>query len=59
MQNSNNKVRFYFFNHSDGLFFDERKKRFVDFNEMDKRSYMDYQNTDFRQVPFIITLVAS
>lgn len=50
MQVSNNKVRFNFFNHSEGIFFDERKKRFVDFTDMDKRTYQNYQNSDFRQV---------
>ena len=50
MQTSNDKARFFFFNHSEGVFFDERKKRFTDFQDMDKRSLLNYGLSDFTSV---------
>lgn len=56
---SNDKAKFHFFNHTEGIFFDERKKRFVDFKDMDKRSLMSYAHSDFRSVNKLYILVAS
>jgi hypothetical protein len=50
MQISQDRPRWYYFNHTEGVFFDERKKRFVDFTEMDKRSFMNYAYSDFTSV---------
>jgi hypothetical protein len=36
------KVAFSYFNHDKGLFKDEKKKRFVDFADMDYDTYRDY-----------------
>jgi hypothetical protein len=39
-----NKVKFSFYNYNNGIFFDEKKKRFVDFVDMDFISYKNYNN---------------
>lgn len=45
MANPNvNKVYFNFFNHNKGVFFDEKKKRFVDFYDMDINTWMNYDS---------------
>jgi hypothetical protein len=44
-----NKIRLSNYNYNKGLFFDEKKKRFVDFNEMDYMTYNNY-NSAFRYV---------
>lgn len=46
---SENKVNFSYFNHDSGIFFDEKRKRFVDFKDMDQTSYFNY-NSPFRTV---------
>ena len=38
------KVKFNFFNYDGGLFLDEKKKRFVDFADMDLNSYKNYSD---------------
>ena len=47
---SRDKVGFTFYNHDSGVFFDERKKRFTDFKDMDRQTYMDYYFTAFTSV---------
>jgi hypothetical protein len=37
------------YNYNNGIFFDEKKKRFADFNEMDYMTYINY-NSAFRYV---------
>jgi len=44
-----NKVHLSNYNYNKGLLFDEKKKRFVDFNQMDVMSYINY-NSAFRYV---------
>lgn len=38
------KITFSYFNHDKGLFLDEKKKRFVDFNDMDFDTYRNYSD---------------
>jgi hypothetical protein len=54
MQNNftQNRVLFTYHNYNKGVFFDEKKKRFVDFQDMDQISYMNY-NKPFVMVSFI------
>ena len=52
---SQNKAVFNFFNHTEGIFYDERKKRFVDFKDMDRMSLMNYEHSDFTSVIYFIT----
>ena len=59
MQVANEKAKFHFFNHSEGIFYDERKKRFVDFKDMDKRSLMSYMHSDFRSVSILIKILVA
>lgn len=40
---TSNKVSFSYYNYNKGIFFDEKKKRFVDFADMDQISYMNYK----------------
>lgn len=40
------------YNYNNGIFFDEKKQRFVDFNEMDYMTYTNY-NSAFRYVKII------
>ncbi len=44
-----NKVLFTFYNYDAGIFMDEKKKRFMDFKDMDKMSYFRYRN-QFKKV---------
>jgi hypothetical protein len=39
------KITFTYFNHDKGLFMDEKKKRFVDFADMDYDTYKNYSDT--------------
>jgi hypothetical protein len=39
------KITFTYFNHDKGLFMDEKKKRFVDFADMDYDTYKNYADT--------------
>ncbi len=39
-----NKVQFSYHNYDKGIFYDEKKKRFVDFDDMDFVSYKNYNN---------------
>ena len=38
-----NRVNFTFYNHDSGIFMDEKKKRYTDFNNMDKTTYFRYK----------------
>ena len=49
------KVHFSYHNYSKGIFFDEKKKRFVDFGDMDFVSYRNY-NSPFNFVFKLIYL---
>lgn len=42
---NDDKVRFSYFNYNKGILFDEKKKRFVDFSDMDLDSYLNYRKT--------------
>lgn len=48
---SDNKVKFSYFNHENGVFFDEKTKSFVDFRDMDEITYRRY-NSPFKTVNF-------
>jgi co-chaperonin GroES (HSP10) len=37
------KVNFTFYNYNEGLFMDEKKKRFMDFKDMDRITYARYK----------------
>jgi len=37
------KVNFSFYNYNEGIFMDEKKKRFMDFRDMDKITYNRYR----------------
>lgn len=39
------KITLSFFNYSKGLLFDEKKKRFVDFADMDLDTYLNYRKS--------------
>lgn len=39
------KVNFSYYNYSKGILFDEKKKRFVDFSDMDLDTYLNYRRT--------------
>lgn len=52
---SENKVKFTYFNHDNGIFFDEKRKRFVDFKDMDQTTYFNY-NSPFRTVSLNILI---
>ena len=39
------KIKLSYFNHSKGILFDEKKKRFVDFADMDVETYKNYRRT--------------
>ncbi len=39
------KVKFSYFNYSKGILFDEKKKRFVDFSDMDLDTYLNYRKS--------------
>jgi hypothetical protein len=52
------KVRFTYYNHDAGLFLDEKKKRFVDFADMDLDSYKNYSD-NFKFVKRILIPVSS
>ena len=43
------KINFTFYNHSEGIFMDEKKKRYMDFRDMDRMTYYRYKN-QFTQV---------
>lgn len=38
----NNKMKFLFYNYNKGILLDEKKKRFVDFEDMDFVSWKNY-----------------
>ena len=38
------KMRFSYFNYDNGIFLDEKKKRFVDFADMDTDTYKNYSD---------------
>jgi hypothetical protein len=52
------KIRFSNYNYDKGIFLDEKKKRFVDFVDMDSDTYKSYSD-NFNYVKFIISLVSS
>jgi hypothetical protein len=45
------KITFTYFNHDKGLFMDEKKKRFVDFADMDFDTYKNYAD-NFQNVNY-------
>jgi hypothetical protein len=53
----NTKMRFTFYNYDKGLFLDEKKKRFVDFIDMDVNTYKNYSD-GFKYVNFITSSIA-
>jgi len=42
---NDNKVKFSYFNYNKGILFDEKKKRFVDFSDMDLDTYLNYRRS--------------
>lgn len=43
MQTTGDKINFSFYNHNSGLFMDEKKKRYMDFNDMDRFTFKRYK----------------
>ncbi len=39
---TSNKMHFSNYNYDKGIFFDEKRRRFVDFDDMDQISYKEY-----------------
>lgn len=39
------KINFSYYNYNKGILFDEKKKRFVDFSDMDLDTYINYRKT--------------
>jgi len=42
---NDSKVKFTYFNYNKGILFDEKKKRFVDFSDMDLDTYLNYKRS--------------
>jgi hypothetical protein len=41
---TSNKIKFSNYTYDKGIFFDEKRKRFVDFDDMDQVSYQEYNS---------------
>ena len=52
------KVKFVNYNYNRGVFFDEKKKRFVDFDDMDNLTYENY-NKPFITVTIFFTKIST
>lgn len=47
------KVKLSFFNYNKGILFDEKKKRFVDFADMDVDTYLNYRKSFSNVISFL------
>lgn len=53
------KINFSYLNHSKGILFDEKKKRFVDFSDMDIETYKNYRRTFLTVNIFFLNFIIS
>ena len=57
---SQSKVKFINYNYNRGVFFDEKKKRFVDFDDMDNLTYENYNKPFITvNITYIISYIIS